>query len=145
MMFARRNHGLIPISSLSSRRGRRPSRARRPSLGPERCEERMLLSTALVSLDAQGTAAANGNSDFSSPPYRQHPRCRSRRSRRRATSAPTARSWSSPAMRPTWSARSATPMAPSNVYVRDLTTGQTLARQRDAQAASPATVTRSTP
>ena len=32
----------------------------------ERCEERMLLSTALVSVDAAGTAAGNSDSDFDS-------------------------------------------------------------------------------
>ena len=66
MTFARRSLALFPFSMSSSRRGRRPSRARQPSLGPERCEERLLLSTALVSLSAQGTGAGNGNSDFGS-------------------------------------------------------------------------------
>jgi hypothetical protein len=69
MTFARRSHGLIPMSSLPSRRGRRPSRARRPSLGPERCEERMLLSIALVSSNAAGTGPGNSMSDFSSVTY----------------------------------------------------------------------------
>jgi hypothetical protein len=64
MTFARRSHGLIPMSSLSSRRGRRPSRARRPSLGPERREERMLLSTALVSVNAAETGPGDSVSDF---------------------------------------------------------------------------------
>ena len=63
MMFARRSHGLIPMSR-SSRRGRRPSRARGPGLVVEGCEGRMLLSTALVTLDAAGTAAGNSVSDF---------------------------------------------------------------------------------
>ena len=65
MTFARRSLALFPFSMSSSRRGRRPSRARQPSLGPERCEERVLLSTALVSANAAGSAAGNGNSDFS--------------------------------------------------------------------------------
>ena len=53
MMFARRSHGLIPMSR-SSRRGRRPSRARGPGLVVEGCEGRMLLSTALVSVERRG-------------------------------------------------------------------------------------------
>ena len=66
MRFARRSLALFPFSMSSSRRGHaRPSRSRRPSLGLERCEERMLLSTALVSANAAGSAAGNGNSDFS--------------------------------------------------------------------------------
>ncbi len=63
MTFARRSHGLIPMSR-SSRRGRRPSRARGPGLVVEGCEVRMLLSTALVTLNAAGTAAGNSVSGF---------------------------------------------------------------------------------
>ena len=50
--------------SQESRHARRPSRARRPTLGLERFEERTLLSIALVSVNATGTAVPNGNSDF---------------------------------------------------------------------------------
>src|SRR5262249_38859381 len=64
MMFARRSHGLFPVTRLS-RRGRRPSRVCRPTLGLERCEERRLLSISLVSINAAGTASGNSVSDFS--------------------------------------------------------------------------------
>lgn len=65
MMFARRSHGLIPSLLSSTRRGRRPSRARRPGLGPpERCEDRVLLSISLISVDAAGTAPGDDASDF---------------------------------------------------------------------------------
>jgi Tol biopolymer transport system component len=63
MKFARWNLGLFPVSRFSGQ-GRRPSRALRPSLGMERCEERTLLSIALVSVNAAGTASANSDSDF---------------------------------------------------------------------------------
>jgi hypothetical protein len=63
LMFARRSRRVIPISMSSSRRGRRPSLARRPSLELERCDQRTLLSISLVSVDAAGTGAANGLSD----------------------------------------------------------------------------------
>ncbi len=55
--------GSFPLSRIAAQ-GRRPSRARRPALGMERCEERTLLSIALVSVNATGTAVPNGNSDF---------------------------------------------------------------------------------
>ncbi len=63
MKFARRNLGLFATSRLSGQ-GPRRSRALRPTLGMERCEERTLLSIALVSVNPTGTAAPNGNSDF---------------------------------------------------------------------------------
>ncbi len=66
MKFARRSRGLIPIST-SPRRGRRPARALGRGLGVEACEGRALLSISLVSLDAAGTAAGNEVSGFSSP------------------------------------------------------------------------------
>ncbi len=52
------------LMSRESRRGPRASRVCRPALGLERFEERVLLSTAIVSINATGAAAANGNSDF---------------------------------------------------------------------------------
>jgi roadblock/LC7 domain-containing protein len=63
MKFARRNLGLFLTSELSGRAPRR-SRALRPTLGMECCEERTLLSIALVSVNAAGTASANSDSDF---------------------------------------------------------------------------------
>ena len=63
MKFRRRNNGLFSTLRLSGT-DRRPSRARRPTLGLERCEERTLLSIALVSSNAGGTGSANGDSDF---------------------------------------------------------------------------------
>ena len=63
MKFERGILGLFPISR-SAAQGRRPSRARRPAVGVERCEERTLLSIALVSVNATGTAVPDGNSDF---------------------------------------------------------------------------------
>jgi hypothetical protein len=63
MKFAQRNLGLFATSSLAGR-GPRRSRALRPTLGMERCEERTLLSIALVSVNPTGTAAPNANSDF---------------------------------------------------------------------------------
>ncbi len=63
MKFARWSDERSTISR-STRRGPRRSRACRPAVGLERCEERVLLSTTLVSASATGAAAANGNSDF---------------------------------------------------------------------------------
>src|SRR4051812_2951876 len=52
----------------ASRRGRRPSRTFQPSsLGMERFEERTLLSVALVSVNAAGTASGNSDSSFVDP------------------------------------------------------------------------------
>jgi Tol biopolymer transport system component len=63
MTFARRSRGLYTASSLA-RRGQRPSRVCRPILGLECFEPRTLLSIALVSVDAAGTASGNAASDF---------------------------------------------------------------------------------
>jgi Tol biopolymer transport system component len=46
---------------------RRPSRACRPGQDLERCEQRTLLSVALVSVSSAGTGSANGASDFQNP------------------------------------------------------------------------------
>src|SRR4051812_28629642 len=51
----------------ASRRGRRPSRTFHPSLGFERFEERTLLSVALISANAAGTASGNSDSSFVDP------------------------------------------------------------------------------
>jgi hypothetical protein len=58
-----RNQGRGAMAA-SSRRGRRPSRTFHPSLGGERFEERTLLSVALVSVNAAGTASGNSDSSF---------------------------------------------------------------------------------
>ncbi len=50
--------------SRPTRPARRPSRARRPSLDLERCEQRIMLSVALVSVNSAGTGSANSGSDF---------------------------------------------------------------------------------
>jgi dipeptidyl aminopeptidase/acylaminoacyl peptidase len=63
MMFARRSSALFSTSRMCGR-GRRPSRACRPALGMERCEERTLLSVALVSVNATGTAGGDSDSGF---------------------------------------------------------------------------------
>ncbi len=63
MKFARRNLGLFATSRLSGQ-GPRRSRALRPALGMERCEERTLLSIALIGANATGTASVNSDSDF---------------------------------------------------------------------------------
>ena len=63
MKFARRTLGLFSTSK-HDRQGSRPSRARRPTLGLERCEERTLLSVTLVGSSVAGIASANDGSDF---------------------------------------------------------------------------------
>ena len=55
----------LRLTGLESERRRRP-RAFRPALGIERCEERVLLSLALVSASADGTTDGNGPSVLSS-------------------------------------------------------------------------------
>src|SRR5208283_1420512 len=52
------------IVSRPTRTAGRRSRARRPSLDLERCEQRILLSVALVSVNSAGTGSANSGSDF---------------------------------------------------------------------------------
>jgi Tol biopolymer transport system component len=65
MMFARRSNAYFSTFE-QDRQPRRPSRACRPALGMEQFEERTLLSIALVSVNAAGTADGNGDSDFDS-------------------------------------------------------------------------------
>ncbi len=67
MEFARQSHECSPTSR-SSRRRCRPTRACHPALGRERFEDRTLLSTALVSINAAGTASGKSDSDFTSSP-----------------------------------------------------------------------------
>jgi hypothetical protein len=54
-------------------RRRRPSRVFRPALGFERIEERTLLSLALVSVNAAGTASGNSDSSFTVNPLNGGP------------------------------------------------------------------------
>ncbi len=63
MKFRRRNHGLFSTVRLSGT-DRRPSRASRPTLGMERCEERTLLSIALISSNVAGPGSTTSESDF---------------------------------------------------------------------------------
>src|SRR5262249_21577837 len=72
MKFGRRSPRLFPMGTVP-RRGRRPSRVCRPTLGPGRCEERLLLSTALVSVNAAGTASGNSASDVSGASFASLP------------------------------------------------------------------------
>ena len=66
MTFPRRGPRLWLISR-ATRQGRRCSRACRPSLSWERCDDRLLLSISLVSVDSTGTASGNAGSDFQNP------------------------------------------------------------------------------
>ena len=63
MMFAHRNLGLF-LTSNHATQSRRPSRARRPLLGVEHCEQRALLSVALIGSSVAGTVNANDGTDF---------------------------------------------------------------------------------
>ena len=55
MMFARQRQGVFSTSKIH-RQGLRPARSRRPVLGLERYEERMLLSIALVGSSTAGVS-----------------------------------------------------------------------------------------
>jgi hypothetical protein len=66
MRIPGRGLGLLSKSQMGRQR-RRPSRACRPGLSLERCEERTLLSISLVSVDSAGTGSGNGGSDFQTP------------------------------------------------------------------------------
>lgn len=63
MKFSPGTHGASTVTRPTRPAGR-PSRARRPSLDVERCEQRILLSVALVSVNSAGTGSANSGSDF---------------------------------------------------------------------------------
>jgi Calx-beta domain/WD40-like Beta Propeller Repeat len=63
MKFPRRGPRQLANSEATGHR-RRPVRAYRPSLGLDRCEDRMMLSVSLVSVDSAGTGSGNGSSDF---------------------------------------------------------------------------------
>ena len=127
MTFARRSLARFPFSKSSSLRGRRPSRARQPSLGPGRrtrsgCCSRPRWSAA----NAAGSAAGDGDSDFSGVSSVLASRRWLRRIRLRPTSAPSGTRLVFASDTTDLVGSLGGTNGSSNVYVRDTATGQTI-------------------